>query len=224
MLPLSQELRTKTAGAHERAEESRFVTELMDGASCSGAYAMLATQHLAIYRALEGVMHEHYTDDPIVGPFVDPALDRVAALESDLDALGRDPAVAAGKDHLHVLPATEAYVDVLLNGHSSEVILANHYVRYLGDLSGGQIVAAHIKRRYDLGPETLGFYHFDEIEHRNEYKDGYRARLDALELSAAQRTTLVEAAIESFLMNQKVFVDLDASQQHFHDLMVAGRG
>lgn len=221
MRPLSEQLRSETAGAHERAEESRFVTDLMEGGSCKGAYAMLVTQHLAIYRALEGTIRAHYADHPLLVPFADPVLDRVAAIESDLASLLDDPTIGAHKEGLTVLPATLAYVDVLHNRHSAEVMLANHYVRYLGDLSGGQVVAAHIRRRYELAPESVSFYRFDQIENRNDYKNAYRVRLDSLELSVPQRSDLVAAAIDSFVMNQAVFVDLDASQAHFHDMVSA---
>lgn len=47
-MPLSSALRTHTAGAHERAEESRFVTELMAGETCRGASGALVVQHLTI--------------------------------------------------------------------------------------------------------------------------------------------------------------------------------
>jgi heme oxygenase len=220
---LASLLRSETSGAHERAEESRFVTELMEGGSCRGAYAMLVTQHLAIYRAMEGVLHRFYRDDPLVGPFLDPRLDRTEALEADLSALVGLPVVETVGDRLDVLPATQAYVEVLEQRHTPEVMLANHYVRYLGDLSGGQIVAAHIRRRYDLAGECLNFYQFDAIEDRNAYKAAYRDRLDGLEVSATQQRAIVDAAVESFDLNRAVFVDLARSQGHFHRLAeVAG--
>lgn len=57
-----------------------------------------------------------------------------------------------------------------LSDESPALLLSHAYVRYLGDLSGGQLVAAKIKRLYDLKPvatrqggEQTGveFYEFD---------------------------------------------------------------
>ncbi len=218
MPSLSHLLRTETAGAHERAEESRFVTELMQGGSCRGAYAMLVTQHRAIYHAMEGVLRSSYADDELVAPFLDPRLDRAAALDADLAALTGLPVFEAVGDRLAVLPATRAYVEVLEQRHSPEVMLANHYVRYLGDLSGGQIVAAHIRRRYDLDPACLTFYRFHGIDDRNGYKEAYRARLDAVDVGEQRQRAIVDAAVESFELNRAVFADLEASQERFHRL------
>ncbi|MEM9564591.1 MAG: biliverdin-producing heme oxygenase [Actinomycetota bacterium] len=218
MPSLSHLLRTETAGAHERAEESQFVTELMEGGSCRGAYAMLVAQHRAIYHAMEDVLRTTYADDELLAPFLDPNLDRAAALDADLAALTGLPAIEAVGDRLTVLPATRTYVEVLERHHSPEVLLANHYVRYLGDLSGGQIVAAHIRRRYDLDPACLTFYRFDAIDDRNAYKAAYRARLDAVDADQARRRAIVDAAVESFELNRAVFADLEASQERFHRL------
>lgn len=216
-LPLSQALRTRTAGAHERAEESRFVTDLMQGNSCAGAFAALVMQHLAIYRAMEEVLHAHYTDDPVVGPFIDPALDRVAALEADLAAVTRRgrPAGIGDLDSTP-RPATIAYAEMLRTEHTAEMMLANHYVRYLGDLSGGQAVARLVSRHYDIGADCLGFYAFDDIDSPKTYKDAYRARLDALSLTTTQRERLLDEAERSFFCNQQVFADLQDARPGAH--------
>lgn len=216
-MPLSDELRAHTAGAHERAEESRFVTELMAGETCRGAFGALVVQHLAIYRALEEVLYANYTDDPIVGPFIDPALDRVAALESDLAAITHldQP---DGMDELDLTPcrATQTYATMLRTEHTPEMMLANHYVRYLGDLSGGQAVARLVERHYDLGQNCLAFYTFDAISSPKTYKDAYRARLDQLSLTTTQRQRLLAEAARSFLCNQRVFADLDRARPGAH--------
>jgi hypothetical protein len=49
------------------------------------------------------------------------------------------------------------------SGSTAPGLLAHSYVRYLGDLSGGQFIAAKIKRAYNLdhGHDGLRFYHFD---------------------------------------------------------------
>jgi hypothetical protein len=58
--------------------------------------------------------------------------------------------------------------------------VAHAYTRYLGDLSGGQVLARVARKTYGLEKGGAGtqFYEFDNIENKNGYKKGYRARLD----------------------------------------------
>ena len=59
--------------------------------------------------------------------------------------------------------------------------LAHHYTRYLGDLSGGQAIAALVARHYGATPDQLGFYRFDVAEDGVvRYKRGYREAMNAL--------------------------------------------
>ncbi len=158
-VPLSLALHEHTRDAHSRTEESDFVTSLMRGQSCHGAYATTVSQHLAIYRAMESTLWQHYRDDPLMSGFLDPRLNRVEALEHDLVTLLGPQALATfGTALTELTPATQAYVEALNEGHTPERMLANHYVRYLGDLSGGQIVATLVQRHYGIDDEAITFY------------------------------------------------------------------
>ena len=56
-------------------------------------------------------------------------------------------------DHLNELSASEA---------TAPGLLAHAYVRYLGDLSGGQFIMAKVRKAYKLdGLDGVRFYHFD---------------------------------------------------------------
>ena len=215
--PLSAQLRTATAAAHENAEQSSFVAELMAGNACPRAFTLLSVQLLVVYRALEDIIAEHYADHPLVAPLDDRRLDRVRALEADLTHLvGEDFEEQIRDGRLPIVNATRAYVDVLRTHHDAEMMLANHYVRYLGDLSGGQIMARLVSRHYDVPADGLSFYRFPGIEKLKVYKDGYRAQLDSLPATDEQRDRLVQRAIESFELNQAVFFDLAAARAPQH--------
>lgn len=200
---LSAELREATATAHENAEESAFVTELMQGQRDAHAFKLLTAQYLVLYRAMETSLRTHYSDNPLVAAVDDRRLDRTEALEADLEHL------TAGAE-LPIAEATRRYAHMLTEEHTPERIVANHYVRYLGDLSGGQAIAALVARHYGIAPEGLSFYRFPGIEKMKVYKDEYRAKLDALNPDPATRERLVQAAIEAFAFNQAIFVDLAA--------------
>lgn len=215
--PLSVALRTETSDAHADAEGSAFIEQLMGGAACQHAFAALVAQQLVIYRALEDVLYGEYADHPIVAPMLDHRLDRVAALELDMTHLfGADHDVQLASGQIRICPATVAYADLLRNDHSPEVVLANHYVRYLGDLSGGQAIAKLVERNYAIAPEALHFYRFAEIPKPKPYKDAYRQRLDRLTLSETTRRRVIDAATQSFELNRRVFADLGAARAPEH--------
>jgi hypothetical protein len=52
----------------------------------------------------------------------------------------------------------------------------------MGDLSGGQILARHIAKAFELPPDTtLGreFYHFENITDIRSFKNAYRSAIDS---------------------------------------------
>lgn len=215
--PLSAAMRDATADAHERAERSTFVTELLDGRACFAAFTALAAQQLVIYRALEDVLHEHYRDHRLLAAVDDRRLDRVAAIERDLtELIGPDFEVRLADGSMPICEATATYARTLRQEHSAEMILANHYVRYLGDLSGGQIIARLAQRHYDVPATALHFYRFEGIEKIKVYKDRYRVALDGIELTAAQRSSVLDNAERAFGLNEAVFADLAAAKAPLH--------
>ncbi|HIW95579.1 MAG TPA: biliverdin-producing heme oxygenase [Candidatus Corynebacterium gallistercoris] len=205
---LSRRLKEETAAAHERAEHSTFIVDLMSGALDVPAFIALQQQALVFYAAIEKAVEALQTD-PRVAKIADRRLDRVPALKADLAALGAENDVAA----IEALPATAAYVaaleEIMAEGDAAGLI-AHHYVRYLGDLSGGQIIARKMTQLYGLEPEALGFYAFPELGKLKPYKDQYRETLDTLQkfLTEDEQDDMVTVAGEAFLHNMAVFADL----------------
>ncbi|MFJ4026289.1 heme oxygenase (biliverdin-producing) [Paenarthrobacter sp. NPDC089989] len=205
----SDELKAQTAEAHEQAEQTGFVTELLAGRLDAEQVGKLLLQNLVIYRALETALV--LNDDPRLAMFSDPALLRVHALEKDLAVhFGSDWEARLDSGSLHVTPGAEAYAAELtsLGPVSVTYLLAHHYVRYLGDLSGGQIIASLVRRHYGLGPEGLNFYAFEGIDKIKPYKDAYRGHLDSAPFSVEEKEEIVSHAKNAFATNQQVFVDL----------------
>lgn len=208
-MDLSGAIKDHTQRAHSGAESSRFITELLQGRLSVDAYTALIAQYHPIYASLEQVIAQHAAH-PHLAPFADPALTRTAALDADLTALvGPDWRAQTADGRLPTLSATQAYLDHLDTVASSDPLdaLAHHYVRYLGDLSGGIIVARLIQRHYGVPDGALTFSRFP-IESPKRYKDIYRARLDALRLTAAERAHLLAAAAHAFALNTALFDDL----------------
>jgi heme oxygenase len=202
-VPLSLALREGTRGEHEAAESSGFVGRLLDGSLDRAAYADLAAQQLAVYTALESA-GSRLVDD---GGLVFAELERVPAIEADLAYLYGDD----WRAQVRVLPATQEYVRRLEETDGSLPLYAAHaYTRYLGDLSGGQIIKRMLQRHYGFAAEGIAFYDFPEIHKLKPFKDVYRERLDALVLDDEARVVVVEEACYAFRLNAAVFADLGA--------------
>ncbi|CCH80294.1 Heme oxygenase [Nostocoides japonicum T1-X7] len=220
MTRLSTVLRTSTAQAHEDAERSPFMTRLLAGDGIPADFSALTAQLYPVYAALEAAL-DRFASHPVVAAVHDPALARTDRLASDLAELyGPTWAARRADGSIPTLPATAVYVDRLIRLDRPEALVAHHYVRYLGDLSGGQIVARLVARHYGVPAEALSFYRFEAIPKRKAYKDAYRARLDALALDDRTRALVVATAIEAFGLNRAVFTDLETAR-HRRPLHVA---
>lgn len=202
---LSERLRSATRAEHERAEESAFVVALLSGRLDRDSYARLVGQTWHVYTELERVASA-WRGDPVAGPFVIDELHRTAALEADLHWLYGPEWM----DRVPPLAATERYVDRLRTvcTTSTSAFVAHHYTRYLGDLSGGQIIRRRLADLYGLTTDGVGFYVFDGIGKVKPFKDNYRRLLDDAVWSPAERDELVAEANEAFRLNRAVFEDL----------------
>ncbi len=210
-VPLSHAMRDGSRAEHEAAESTHFMSELLEGRLTADAYADLLLRLRRVYAALEETLAEQ-ADDPIVAAIQDSALDRLAAIDADLAhwAPGIDPEQVDS-------PAATAYVDrIRAAAEWGGLLLAHHYTRYLGDLSGGQVIGRMLQRTFDL-PEGEGvhFYEFTEIPKPKPYKDAYRARLDALDLSPDEVTRTVDEVRAVFSLNQALFEELGGQIERY---------
>jgi heme oxygenase len=128
---------------------------------------------------------------------------------SDLKKLGVE-----NWSETEMLPATKEYVARInsLGGIEDVRLLAHHYTRYLGDLSGGQAIGALVRRHYGLTEEQTSFYHFAQIEAVVPFKEGYRAAVDTLDLTDDELLLLVAEVRAAFKLNQQLFVELGDSE------------
>ncbi|MEV0901333.1 biliverdin-producing heme oxygenase [Actinoplanes sp. NPDC049802] len=207
MTDFSTRLRRATMVEHREAETRSFISRLMAGSVPMAGYAALTAQYLTIYRELEAAADRMRATSAVAG-FADPALTRVPSLEADLAHLyGPDWPSA-----VTVLDSTRRYADRLRTyaATSPTHFIAHHYVRYLGDLSGGQMIGRTLANRYGLDDAGTSFYRFERIPDPRAYKIAYRARLDALALPEEQAEITIAEAQLAFRCNAEVFVELGA--------------
>lgn len=204
---LATRLREETREAHENAEQSPFMARMVAGDLTRSDLRNLTAQLVVVYTALEEVSRD-MAADPVFAAFHDPALERLGTLLTDLADL-----TLPGEGDVEVLPAAKLYAARIREiGGDAAPLIAHHYTRYLGDLSGGQALGAIFGRALGVAPGGPGisFYRFETIEKVKPYKDGYRAALDAAELGDVERDRAVAEAVVAFQLNQDLFAGLEA--------------
>ena len=205
VIPFSQALRERTRGGHSESEGASFMGDLMTGKGSRDDYIALVAQHYFIYAALEAAA-EAMKDDVDAAAFITPQLTRLPALEADLRFLLGDDWL----DQIAPLPTTARYVDRIetVAATWSGGFIAHHYTRYLGDLSGGQIIRTLMQRQFGFETNGVGFYLFDQIAKPKEFKDTYREQLDSVGWSAEERERVIEEVMVAYRFNTELFVDL----------------
>jgi heme oxygenase len=205
VLPFSQALRERTRGGHSASEGANFMDDLMTGKGSRDDYISLVAQHYFIYAALEAAA-EKMKDDADAAAFITPQLTRLPALEADLRFLLGDD----WRSMIAPLPTTTRYVDRIetVAATWSGGFIAHHYTRYLGDLSGGQIIRTLMQRQFGFETNGVGFYLFDQIAKPKEFKDVYRAQLDAVTWSEEERERVIDEVMVAYRFNTELFVDL----------------
>ena len=201
---LSEYLREGTADVHRGAERSAFVSRFMNGGLDRDTYSRHLRALHTIYSALEAAL-ESSRDDSRLAAFHLPALWRRSALEADLDYL-RGP---HWQRELPV-PAARTYAEHLrvLTTERPLRLVSHAYVRYMGDLSGGQVLKRMAARQLGLSGDGLRFYEFPEIGDLVTFKADFRRRLDELPLVDGEREALLDEARSAFHLNATIFAEL----------------
>jgi heme oxygenase len=197
--PLSVAMKEGSSSEHDAAEQSPFVSELLAGRVNEQGYVDYLLRLRVVYSALEETVRVRRYD-PVVAAVYDPELERLAAIDADLDHW------APGAAREVESPAAAVYRDRVIDTDWGGALVAHHYTRYLGDLSGGQAIGRILDRTFGLGGAGLAFYEFPVKA--KPYKDTYRARLDGLDLDADEISRAVDEVKIAFGLNQSLFDEL----------------
>jgi heme oxygenase len=197
-------IRTASREQHEEVRGSTFMSDLLGHKLGVDAFARYTEQLWFVYGALESGA-ERLAGDPVAGPFVRPELFRMASLEQDLEYL-RGPGWRSG---VSALPATLEYARRISDcAHTWPAgYIAHHYTRYLGDLSGGQIIRDTAERTWGFPKKGDGvrFYVFEEIPNPAAFKRGYWELLDAVPGDELERQRIVSECKRAYALNNAVF-------------------
>ena len=90
--------------------------------------------------------------------------------------------------------------------------MGQSYTRYLGDLSGGQILKTIAQRAMNLaGSDGVSFYEFPSIEDEKAFKAQYRESLNEAPVDEATANAIVEEANDAFGINMELFQELEGN-------------
>lgn len=205
VIPFSQALRDRTCWGEGPGEGASFMTDLINGKGHREDYIALVAQHFFIYEAIEAAA-ERMKNDPVASTFLSPKLTRLPAITEDLRfLLGDDWA-----ERIAPLPTTARYVARIaeVGATWSGGFIAHHYTRYLGDLSDGQFIRTLMQRQFGFETNGVGFYLFADIAQPREFKQTYRAQLDAVGWSDAERERVIDEVLVAYSFNTALFLDL----------------
>ena len=206
-MALAKDLKEGTKQSHSAAENTKFVSSFLKGVVSREGYRQLVANYYFIYHAME-VEVLRLKDDPIVGPLNMKELYRHRNLAKDCEYFyGENWAKT-----IYPTDACQQYVNRIreVAHDQTELLVGHHYTRYLGDLSGGQILRNIAKNSLKLDDGGLDFYEFD-IEDKKEFKNNYRATLNTLPVTESQVSAIVSEANYAFRLNMFMFDELDGN-------------
>ncbi len=239
MSGLSEQLRAGTAPAHRRAESTPFMRQLMAGQAARVDYIALLQALHPIYTALETALRRPQVRETLA-PLWQAGwpglpqdlrlldhLARAGAIEQDLkDLLNAQqlsaatatatatavpvslPEVAVALSALDTAQAYAAHLHALAD--EPHLLGAHVYLRYLGDLYGGQLMSRALEAWWSLPADRKAtrFLNFGTPSQVRAAVAAVRAALDALSLNDAQRQAVVQEACSGFARHEAIFEGL----------------
>ena len=204
-MSFSTDLKEGTKESHSAAENTKFVASFLRGVVDYEEYRKLLTNFYYVYDTMEQRIRE--SEDPMVQAVRSESLERKEGIERDLEYYyGADwkekqiPSDACNKYCHRINEVAE---------ENPFLLVAHHYTRYIGDLSGGKILK-EITARVLKPPvgKGLDFYEFPSIPDAKLFKQNYRAVLDNLGTTVPQENALIAEANYAFELNMNMFDEI----------------
>lgn len=206
---LAQQLREGTTKSHSMAENVSFVKSFLGGVVDKKSYRQLVASLFFIYVAIEEQIEKNKNHEAVEFIYFSE-LFRTKSLIEDLKYYyGPD-----WENNIEASLSTQVYVNRIHNigSNQPELLIAHAYTRYIGDLSGGQIlkkIAINAMQLQDN--QGTCFYDFKDISNEIEFKNMYRNSLNNIPLSDIQINQIISEANVAFNLNMKIFQELDSN-------------
>ena len=208
---LAGQLREGTKKSHTMAENTGFVACFLKGVVEKTSYRKLIGDLYFVYKAMEEEIDRLVQEDhPVIKHIGFKELFRRQTLEKDLEFYYGNNWL----DQIKISESAKSYVDRirLVANESPELLVGHHYTRYIGDLSGGQILKKIAKKALNLrGDDGLNFYEFKLIEDEKLFKKSYSETLNKLPIDQKIADNIIDEANEAFAYNMNMFRELEGN-------------
>ncbi|AAQ00794.1 MULTISPECIES: biliverdin-producing heme oxygenase [Prochlorococcus] len=210
-LALAIQLREGTKKSHTLAENTGFVSCFLKGVVDKSTYRKLMADLYFVYLAMEDEIGRlSKANHPVVSLIGFQELNRLETIEQDLHFyFGED-----WSDLVQPSSSAKAYVDRIrhIAKATPELLVGHHYTRYIGDLSGGQILSRIARKAMNLtGKDGLRFYEFEQISDQKEFKLKYTQTLNTLPIDQEMADSIIDEANLAFKYNMDMFKELEGN-------------
>jgi len=208
---LAGQLREGTKKSHTMAENTGFVACFLKGVVEKKSYRKLISDLYFVYQAMEEEIERLVNEEhPVIKPIAFKSLFRQVTLENDLKFYFGDD----WQNEINISKSAEEYVKRirLVAKKSPELLVGHHYTRYIGDLSGGQILKKIAKKALNLdGNNGLNFYEFENIDDEKKFKKEYSETLNQLPITQTIADQIIDEANKAFIYNMQMFKELEGN-------------
>ncbi|MCF2149299.1 heme oxygenase (biliverdin-producing) [Desmonostoc muscorum LEGE 12446] len=206
---LAIKLRSGTQQAHTSAENVGFMKCFLKGVVDRDCFAKFLSNLYYIYSELEAAIESH-VEHPVIRAVYFPELNRQVSLEKDMVFYYGDN----WREQVTPSSAAQTYIDRIreISANEPALLLGHVYTRYMGDLSGGQMLQKIAQSALNLsGYEGTSFYNFEQIPDKKAFKDKYRQVLNELPIDDATAQRIVAEANNAFALNLQMAQELEGS-------------
>ncbi|WP_414543215.1 heme oxygenase (biliverdin-producing) [Nostoc sp. CCY0012] len=206
---LAIKLRSGTQKAHTAAENVGFMKCFLKGVVDRDCFAKFLSNLYYIYSALEAHLMKH-AHHPVLGAVYFPELNRQASLEKDMVFYYGDD----WQKQISPSKVAQTYITRIeqLSANEPALLIGHAYTRYMGDLSGGQMLQKIAQSALKLsGYEGTSFYNFEQIPDKKAFKDKYRQALNTLSIDEAIADQIVAEANQAFQFNMQMAEELEGN-------------
>ncbi|XP_043086790.1 heme oxygenase-like isoform X2 [Puntigrus tetrazona] len=207
---LSEQIKAVTKDVHVRAENTELMRSYQRGQVSLQQYQLLLCSLYKIYEALEEALDINASHEAVAPIYFPQELARLEAIKKDLEYFYGQ----SWREKMTVPAATQRYTQRLreVGRDHPEYLLAHAYTRYLGDLSGGQVLGRITQKSLGLtSGQGLSFFSFPSVSSPMLFKQLYRSRMNSVELTEEQRSGVLQEALQAFELNIQVFNELQDS-------------